>query len=136
MSKRLTITMPDWVYEKYLSQVAINKSQYITGHFVQGVEYSCGEIETTKQRLLESLKEVRSKEDQLVRMKKELTLLKSKIRNNSKTHLTDVERNNCGFAPDNYNCSKKLIGPIGPGPSHKQSCAECSYHPSSKLYKK
>lgn len=76
--KRVTITIPDWIYQKYISGIESNKSSFIVEMFVKGATTEIGETQTDVARQIELVKELRNKDEELKRLKLQIASLKSK----------------------------------------------------------
>ena len=79
MAKRFCISFSDWVYEKYLLNTGNNRSKYIEGMFVIGVNTETGEYAGVYNRAIEMGKQIRMKDEEIVNLKRQLASVKSLI---------------------------------------------------------
>jgi regulator of replication initiation timing len=79
MSKHLTITISDWVFATYLSNIKINRSQYIEEMIVKGSELNSGDFEIIKQKILRLTQENRELSIEIAQLKKQIGCYKEKF---------------------------------------------------------
>lgn len=79
MTKQITITISDHVYDTYLSEITKNRSQYIEKLIMMGAESEIGQDSSVKSRMLKLLQESRNKEEEIKRLKAEIGRLKRQL---------------------------------------------------------
>ena len=77
--KKLTITIPTWIYNKYLKEVTENRSAFIVEMFVGGITKELGENETNANKQIELINKIREKDEEISKIKLQLLNLQSKI---------------------------------------------------------
>ena len=78
MTKRLTISLSNWVHDTYLIGVK-NKSKFIEEMLIKGVDVTIGETQGVKARQIELLKELRSLTEKNKQLSLENGSLKHKV---------------------------------------------------------
>ena len=79
-SKQVTITFADYVFDKYLlSYGGDNRSKFIEEMFIRGIEASIGEKGDYSVKYLEALKEVRTKDEEIKKLKAELGRIQARV---------------------------------------------------------
>jgi hypothetical protein len=93
MSKRISISVSDWVYDQYLKTTnTINKSKYIEEMFVKGVNSELGELQGIQAKAINLIKEVREKDEIIANFKRELASVKSKVLNQEQRRVMKQEQ--------------------------------------------
>lgn len=72
MSERITITMREYVYKKYLEEYKGNKSAFIEEMFVRGIEAESSELTDIRTKYIESLKVMQDLEIENNELKRKL----------------------------------------------------------------
>jgi len=90
---KLTITFSKYVYDKYiLGQQIINKSKFIESMFVKGITAALGHESDYETRLLNALTEIRTKEEKISTLGKELALVKARVMTQEKRQKEKEEK--------------------------------------------
>jgi peptidoglycan hydrolase CwlO-like protein len=80
MTKRISITIPDYIYEKCLSEYKGNKSQYISGLLNKGFEIENDTTDSLRNRNIKLRQEVYNKNEEINKLKIEIGRLKKQIK--------------------------------------------------------
>ena len=64
LTKIFSISLPDYVFNKYVIDVKGNRSKFIEEMLVRGIEAESGEIKEFKTKYLELIKEIRDKSEE------------------------------------------------------------------------
>lgn len=128
MVKRITVSFPDYVHDKYFANIQGNKSKFVEEHFILGVEANAGEFKDYKIKHIEALKEIRNKEEEIRNLKLKLGRYESR-RNEPEIHEDAIQCANCGLyhPQDGYNWTILKDSPI---------CADCIHNHGGAMYKK
>ena len=78
MIKKLSITIPEWVYNEYLSDIKSNRSAFIVDMLVKGIKLETGEIKETQSKVAKLSQEIRNKEEENKKLKLTIENYKSK----------------------------------------------------------
>lgn len=103
MSKRLSITISNWVYEQYLADIKSNRSKFIEEMMVKGIEQEIGDVEVTKGKLSTLIQELRNKDDQI----NKLNLLCASLKKRTGT-IEDQERKSLERISDGIQANNPL----------------------------
>ena len=77
---RITISVRDWVFEKYLLNLKIkNKSKYIEEYLVKGIEADISNFSVQESKFIELFKDVRAKTEEIINLRRELALVKARL---------------------------------------------------------
>ena len=74
--KRLSVSMPDYIYDQYISGVK-NQSAHIVEMFTKGCEYELSGGLTNKSQLIIQMKENKSKDETIRKLNLEINKLKA-----------------------------------------------------------
>lgn len=83
-TKRLCVSFPRYIFDKYLLNSGKNRSKYIEEMMVRGIEAETSELSDYRAKLIEALKSIREKDD-------EIKKLKARVGKLSKKPLTDYD---------------------------------------------
>jgi len=79
MTKGLSISISDHVYDTYLSAIQGNRSQYIEKLIVIGAEAEIGSDTSIKSRMLKLIAEARNQEEEIKKLRAEIGRLKKHL---------------------------------------------------------
>jgi len=82
MTKRLCISISDFIYDSYLSNLTkeVNTSKYIEKLIILGSESQIGQDESIKSKLLEAHQNLTSKDAEINKLKLELGKAKTQLK--------------------------------------------------------
>lgn len=84
MAKVIPVSFSNYVYEQYLSSNMHNRSKYIEEMFIKGVNTELNEYKGIQSVAVKLLKENREKDDYIIKLKKQIVLLQSRVMNQKK----------------------------------------------------
>lgn len=79
MSKKLSITIRDHVWNEYLANFQGNRSSFIEEMLIKGIKFDLGEYENSSGKQLKLLQEMKVKEEEINKLKLKISNLESKI---------------------------------------------------------
>ncbi len=62
--KKFSISIPDYIYQKYLIDISENRSKFIEEMFVRGIEAEAGELQDFKTKYINLTKELRDQAEE------------------------------------------------------------------------
>lgn len=68
MVKKISISMPEWIYNEYLSEIKSNKSAYLIEMFILGVKETTNDLKIKTSQVSNLLQENRSYKDEIKRL--------------------------------------------------------------------
>lgn len=101
MAKRLSITISDWVYQQYLSDIKSNRSKFIEEMMVKGIEQEIGDYDIRKGKLSTLVQELRNKEEQINKLSLLISVLKRKTEIDNNKEREALERIADGIKANN-----------------------------------
>lgn len=79
MSKRITITIRDHIYNEYLANYKGNRSSFIEEMLVKGIKLELGDYENSSAKQVKLLQEMKVKEEEINKLKLHISSLQQKI---------------------------------------------------------
>jgi hypothetical protein len=92
MTKKFCISISNWVYQEYLSNIKSNRSKFIEEMMVKGIQQETGEFEITKGKLSTLIQELRNKDEEIKKLNLLLGSLKKKIGTDENQERKALER--------------------------------------------
>jgi len=71
--------MPVWVWEKYLSNLTVNKSQHIIEMYIKGIEAEMEQFKNQETTIIELMRKLREQETLIANQARELAIVKSRV---------------------------------------------------------
>lgn len=81
MTKQITITLRDWVFNTYLSGPTINMSSKVEDLIIKGAESEIGSYETSKSKILDLIKSNKQLSEEIKNLKLQIGSYKKKYSN-------------------------------------------------------
>lgn len=101
MSKIICVSLTNWVYEQYLSEIKSNRSKFIEEMIVKGIQQELGEGEISKSKSYSMIQELRNKDEEIKKLNLQLGKMKKKYGTEAEQERIELERLADGIRANN-----------------------------------
>lgn len=75
--KRISLSVPNWVYDRYLATLNTNRSNFVIDMMIRGIDSELSKGSESRAVLV--MQELRNKDAELINLKRELELVKARV---------------------------------------------------------
>jgi hypothetical protein len=101
MAKIICVSLSNWVFEQYLSEIKNNRSKFIEEMIVKGIQQELGEGEISKSKSYSMLQELRNKDEEIKKLTLQLGNIKKRFGTEASQERIELERLADGIRANN-----------------------------------